>query len=275
MTKWTIVHYNRNMIRSHFNITVLLLSLFALSGCTGLGLITGAAAVTGIAAAQEGGLSRAFSDSKIKVNINEAWFQYNVDAFRKLGTTVEQGRVLITGIVQDPQHRVEAVRLAWRVAGVTQVINEIRVEEGGGVTGYVKDSWITSRLRTSLTFNRGVQGVNYSIDTVKGVVYLMGVAQNQAELNLVIESARTIAGVKKVVSYVKMAGEPSKGQVQNQVETGMPQNLETGRQGHQSRLETNANWETDAQRSTLDIDTPTYSVPEDAPSIEEQYYHND
>ncbi|MCI5060862.1 MAG: BON domain-containing protein [Alphaproteobacteria bacterium] len=195
-----------------FILVLCLLSLLCLNACTGLGIVTGAAAVTGIAAAQEGGLKRAYNDTMIKAQINDAWFKYDVDTFGKLETTINQGRVLITGVVQDPEHRVEAVRLAWQVDGVQQVINEIRVAESAGIRGFVKDSWITSKLRANLTFDRGVQSVNYSIDTVQGIVYLMGVAQNQVELNRVIETARTIKGVKQVVSYVKLAGEPLKGQ---------------------------------------------------------------
>jgi len=193
------------MIRS--KILILTSSLLLLSGCTGLGLATGAAAVTGVAAAQEGGLKRAVSDAAIKLKVNEAWFSKDIDMFAKLKTKVNQGRVLITGVVQDPNHRVEAVRLAWQVDGVKQVINEIRVAESAGVSGFVKDRFITSRLRTAITIDRGVQSINYSIDTVSGVVYLMGYAQDRAELNRVIETARTISGVKQVVSYVKMAGE--------------------------------------------------------------------
>jgi hypothetical protein len=100
------------------------------------------------------------------------------------------------------------VRLAWKPKGVKQVINEIRVAKGGGVTGYARDTWITSRLRAAITFNRDIQSINYSIDTVQGTVYLMGVAQNQQELNRVVEIARTIPDVKQVVSYVKIQGQP-------------------------------------------------------------------
>lgn len=185
----------------------LLIASLMLSGCSTLGVVTGVAAVTGVSAAQEGGIRGAISDTTIQVRLNEAWFQYNVDAFRKLDSTVNQGRVLITGVVQDPNHRVEAVRLAWQIKGVEQVMNEIRVEESEGIKGFVRDTWITSKLRTSLTIDRDVQSINYSIDTVQGIVYLMGVAQNQKELNHVIEKVRTTKGVKKVVSYVKLAGE--------------------------------------------------------------------
>jgi osmotically-inducible protein OsmY len=110
--------------------------------------------------------------------------------------------------VQNPEDRVEAVRLVWQVPGVKQVINEIRVSESEGVPGFVKDTWITSRLRAELTFEKNVSSLNYSIDTVQGVVYLMGVAMSQDELNRVMQIARTIPNVKQVVSYVKMVGEP-------------------------------------------------------------------
>ena len=242
---------------------ILLLSALTLSGCTGLGLVTGTAAVVGVSAAQEGGLSRAASDTAIKVRINEAWFQYDVEAFQKLSTTVNQGRVLITGVVQNPEQRVEAVRLAWQVKDVQQVINEIRVAESEGVKGFVRDSWITSRLRGSMTLDRNVQSINYSIDTVQGIVYLMGVAQNQKELNHVIEKARTISGVKKVVSYVKLAGEPLASEKEEAAEPLKSEPVYN---------ETNTNFNTRPVED--DVDVPARSVPENAPTIEDQYYNS-
>lgn len=185
------------------------LSLVLLSSCTPIGVAAGAGAALGVSAAREGGIKSTADDLRIKTLISERWFQYDLETFAKLNLTINQGRVLITGVVQNPDQRVEAVRLAWQVDGVAQIINEIRVADGEGVPGYVRDQWITTRLRTALTFDRDVQSINYSIDTVAGTIYLMGVAQNQAELNRVIDIARTIPNVAQVVSYVKMAGEPS------------------------------------------------------------------
>lgn len=176
----------------------------ALNGCTPVGVALGAGATVGIAAAQEGGISRAVSDGVIQAKINDAWFKYDIDTFAKLSTTVNNGRVLITGVVQDPEDRVEAVRLAWQVEGVKQVINEIRVADSEGVQGFIRDNWISTRLRAALTLDKNVQSINYSIETVQGVVYLMGAAQDQLELNHVIETARTIPHVKQVVSYVRV-----------------------------------------------------------------------
>lgn len=185
---------------------LLLASILLLPACTPLGMATGAGATLGVAASQEGGLSRAASDLKIRAHINDLWFRSNVQSFLKLDLTVNQGRVLVTGVVQDPEERVEAIRLAWQPEGVKQVINEIQVAQSGGIVGFARDKWITTRLRTALTLDRDVQSINYSIDTVSGVVYLIGVAQNQSELNRVIETARTVPDVKRVVSYVKLAG---------------------------------------------------------------------
>lgn len=188
---------------------IVALSGFTVSACTPIGMVAGAGATVGIAAAREGGVSGTANDVRIKALVSDKWFRYDLETFAKLNVTVDQGRVLITGVVQNPEDRVEAVRLAWQVDGVTQVINEIRVADGEGVQGFVRDTWITTRLRTAMTFDRGVQSINYSIETVQGVVYLMGIAQDQAELDRVIELARTIPHVKQVISYVKQVGEPA------------------------------------------------------------------
>jgi len=182
-------------------------ALFLLSSCSPVGIAAGAGAAVGIGAAREGGLRETANDLKIKALISDKWFKYDLATFAKLNLTVNQGRVLVTGVVQNPDDRVEAIRLAWQVDGVKQVINEIRVAKSEGLPGYVRDQWITTRLRTQMTFDRDIQSINYSIDTVAGTVYLMGVAQSQAELNKVIEIARTIPHVQQVVSYVKMSGE--------------------------------------------------------------------
>lgn len=181
----------------------LCVSALGLSGCA-LGVAAGA--VAGASAAQEGGISRAVGDAKIQTEINDLWFRSNVDMFRKLDLTVTQGRVLITGVVQDPEHRVEAVRLAWKPKGVSQVINEIAIAESGGIVGAAKDTWIITRLRAAITIDEHITSLNYSIDAVQGTIYLMGVAQNQEELNRVIAHGQTIDGVQRVVSYVKLSG---------------------------------------------------------------------
>lgn len=190
------------VIRTIFIFSALLISTALTSACVPLAISAGAA--TGIAATKEGGLSSEISDANIQATINDSWFQYDIDMFRKLNMTVEQGNVLITGVVQEPEHRVEAVRLAWNVEGVKQVINEVQVADSDGVTGYLRDTWIGTQLRARLTASRSVSAINYSIDVVKGTIYLMGIARSQAELNEAIDIARNIQYVQNVVSYVRV-----------------------------------------------------------------------
>ncbi len=197
-----------------------LLVLLNLAACEPIGIAAGAGAALGVSAASERGVSGTAQDIKIKALISDKWFKYDLATFAKLNLTVNDGRVLITGIVQDPDHRVEAVKLAWQVEGVTQVINEIRVADSEGVPGYVRDQWISTRLRTAMTFDREIHSINYSIDTVGGTVYLMGSARHQQELNKVIELARTIPHVQQVVNYVRMADGSAGGDITYQPQPG-------------------------------------------------------
>ncbi|PCI57172.1 MAG: phospholipid-binding domain-containing protein [Alphaproteobacteria bacterium] len=192
----------------HYVILSLAASGLLLSSCSPVGLAAGVGVGVGTAVVQEGGISRAASDLRIQTEINDLWFRYNISMFTKLDLTINQGRVLITGVVQNPDHRVEAVRMAWQPRGVVHVMNEIKVAKSAGIIGYAKDAWISTRLRAALVMASEVESINYSIDTVQGSVYLMGFAQNQVELNQVIETARTIENVKQVVSYVKLVGTP-------------------------------------------------------------------
>lgn len=186
----------------------LILSLCAsgllLTGCVGAAV--GAGAALGVSAAKEGGLQTSVKDEAIRIKISDLWFKRSTDMFTKLNLNVNQGRVLVTGVVQHPEDRVEAIRLAWQPKGVKQVINEIRVGKSGTVGSFAQDTWIAGQLRTRLTFEKYIQSINYSIEVVQGTVYLMGVAQDQPELDRTIGVARRIKGVKEVISYVKLAG---------------------------------------------------------------------
>ena len=191
-----------------YHFLTLAASAMVLSSCVPV-VAAGVGTAVGVAAVQEGGLNEAASDAGIQVAINNLWFKHDTTMFRKLDMTINQGRVLLTGVVQDPQHRIDAVRLAWQVKGVKQVINEIKVANSEGFVGYAKDTWITTRLRSAILVDGDIESLNYSIDTVQGTVYLMGFAQDQQELDMVIQKARTIPNVKQVVSYVKLVGTPS------------------------------------------------------------------
>lgn len=174
----------------------------ALVGCAPLavgGAVAGTAAVT----SREGGVSKFASDTDIRAQINQLWFHHSLDMMQRLGLTVTHGRVLLTGRASDAQQRLDAVRLAWQADGVTEVINEIQVDNDSGILDSARDSWIGTQIRSKLLFDGGVSSQNYSIDVVNGVVYLMGLSKSQDETDRVLDHARSTPYVQKVVSYIR------------------------------------------------------------------------
>lgn len=176
-------------------------------GCAPL-VIGGAAAAAGAGASvatERRGVAGFVSDLEIQTEINRLWLANQFYPGNDIDMTVDSGRVLLVGRVADPQRRVDAARFAWQAAGVREVINEIQV--GGGESSLMdtaRDAWISAQIRARLTVDGGVSSQNYSIDTVGGVVYLMGAAKSQAEVDAVLNHARSVSGVQRVVSYVRL-----------------------------------------------------------------------
>jgi osmotically-inducible protein OsmY len=186
-----------------------LVGLASLTSCV-VPLIAGGAATAGYVAGQERGVNTQFSDSALKVSINEKWGRYSSDMQHQLSLSVYDGRVLITGAVSNPEWKTEAVRLAWEVKGVKEVNSEIELAANSGIGDAARDEVIATRLRSAILFDSQIRSVNYTIDTVNGSVYLSGSARTQGELDKVTNYARNIPNVKRVVSYVRIRpGEPS------------------------------------------------------------------
>jgi osmotically-inducible protein OsmY len=179
----------------------------ALAACSPAGVAVGAGATATVAGLQERGLSGAIDDSKIRVQINHLWLQEDEVLYRKAQLQVQNGRVLLTGMMPTGEMRATAVRLAWQADGVQEVINEMQVGEGS-IGDYATDTWIATQLKADLLLDAEVTSINYSIETVNGVVYLIGIAQSEAELDRVLRHARGLANVRKVVSYVRIKTAP-------------------------------------------------------------------
>lgn len=158
--------------------------------------------------AQERSIVDTASDTGLSITVNQMLLQTDPRLFRKVGVEVVEGRVLLTGEVERPEQRIDATKVAWGVDGVREVINEIQVVDNTGVVSTAKDSWITTRLRSKLLGDRNVIDLNYNIETVNGVIYLIGIARSQKELELVTFYARSISGVEKVINHVWLKDDP-------------------------------------------------------------------
>ena len=185
-------------------IAAIFLAMILASGLSGCGVVVGVGAATGIAAYQERGVEGAANDLKIEIRILDKWLEKDSTMVRKLGIEVYESRVLLTGFAVNEKMRAEAIRLTWQAVGVKEVLNEIQLESDKKETSLARDSWITTQLKSKITFDENIYAVNYFIETVNGVVYLLGVAQNQNELDLVKAHARGLNYVRRVISHVRI-----------------------------------------------------------------------
>jgi len=209
------------MTRSSFSLAIA--STLLLSPCLGgcaVAVVGGVAAAGGVGyeAAQERGVNGTFDDMNLTSQVNNTLnSQYgNVNA------TVYAGRVLLTGSSPTPQAKAQAQQAASQVPGVKVVYNEIEIAPSEDPWQITKDSWITTQVRSNLVFNGDVRSGNYTIETDRQSVYLMGSARSQAELDQATQIARYVPGVQRVVSYVEIrSGEPS-GPPPGPTQAGMP-----------------------------------------------------
>ena len=121
----------------------------------------------------------------------------------QIGIEVFEGRVLMTGSVESTQIRADAIGVAWKVENVKAVLNEVTI----GLSSFAdtaRDAFITAQLTSKITLDKEIMAINYSIETSAGTVYLIGIAQNAAELEKVIAHARTLGYVRKVISHVRI-----------------------------------------------------------------------
>lgn len=191
----------------------LTLTALILTGC--IPILIGAGAGTGATVvAQDRTVGNAVDDVDIRIAINDQYLRNgNVgDLFRNVTVKVTEGRVLLTGDVDKPDSKIAATDLAWKVQGVKEVMNEIQVNDQTGVLDYAQDSWIANQVRSKLLFEKDLRSVNYNVEVVNQVVYLMGIAENQAELDKATYLASTTSHVKQVISHVILKNDPRRKQ---------------------------------------------------------------
>jgi len=187
-------------------IVLLLTVALLLTSC--LPTVFTAATGSTMAVAKDRSIGGAIDDVKISAGIKAAFIKNNFrELYTKITVEVMEGRVLYTGVVDQDEDMITAVQLAWDQKGVTEVINELKVDKKSNyfdLVQFTKDAMITSQIKSKMFINRDIKFVNYTILTVDNVVYLFGLARSDEELEKVGEIASKVNGVEKVVSHVKI-----------------------------------------------------------------------
>ena len=165
-------------------------------------VIIGGAASGGIILVQERTPEQAAKDILIKTRLEESFFSTNYDdIFSKIKVIVFEGKVLLVGTVKNNESKEIADSLAWKISNVEEVANYIIVGKEN-VIDYLKDARITLEFKAKLLTDRDISEVNYSSTTENRVLYVIGVSQNEEELEKVLSHGSSIAGVKKIVNLV-------------------------------------------------------------------------
>ena len=183
------------------NILIIFFISLILSSCVGV-------SSTGVFGT---GVSVAIDPRSVGTQIDDSIMQKNLSAriilqdkkyFLSVKSKVLDGRIFLTGKVDDPEEKLKLTKLAWETQGVRSVRNDIKIKEEFDFKQSARDLLITSQLRAALIFNKEIKATNYQIDTYKAKIYIYGIAISENEKKLVLNEAGEISDVKKIVASI-------------------------------------------------------------------------
>ena len=157
------------------------------------------------------GVSVAFDPRSLGTQIDDSVMQKNLAArltirdkiyLLSVNTKVLDGRIFLTGKVEDPEEKLQITKLAWETKGVRSVRNDITIKEDFNFKQSAKDLLITSQLRTALMFNKQIKATNYQIDTYKKKIFIYGISLTADERKEVIKEAKEILDVEDVIASI-------------------------------------------------------------------------
>ena len=182
-------------------LVIFILLILILKGCAGV-------ASKGIFGT---GVSVAFDPRSFGTQVDDSIMQKNLSAkiilqdkkyLLSVKAKVLDGRIFLTGKVDNPENKLKLTKLAWETVGVRSVRNDIKIKEDFNFKQSAKDILITSQLRSALIFNKNIKATNYQIDTYKKKIYVYGIALTSEEKDLVISEAEEILDVEKVIASI-------------------------------------------------------------------------
>ncbi len=159
------------------------------------------------------GVSIAFDPRSVGTQIDDSIMEKSLSAkiilldksyFLSIKSKVLDGRIFLTGKVNNPEDKLKLTKLAWEIDGVRSVRNDTKIKESFNFKQSAKDLLITSQLRTSMILNKNIKASNYQIDTYKKKIYIYGIAMTLEEKNLVIKESEEILDVENVIASIML-----------------------------------------------------------------------
>ena len=155
-----------------------------------------------VVAEGERSLGTVIDDATIKVNIAAKFLNAENNLFVDINTSVLEGRILLTGLVDSQEVRIEAVRLVWEVEGVQEIINEIEIGNRATLKDYASDLWINTQARALAAKIVGIKAITFNFETIQGKIYIAGMSNRPDLLDEMISALKNIKGVNEIINYV-------------------------------------------------------------------------
>ena len=171
-------------------------------GCSPVGVLASGGSATMVVAEGDRSLGAVVDDATIKLNLSAKFLQSENKLFLDVNSNVTEGRVLLTGLVDTQEIRIEAVRKVWEISGVKEVINEIEIGDKTTLKEYMNDLWINTQVKSLAARTIGLRSFSYNFETIKGKVYIAGITSRPEQLQAIVENTKTIKGVNEIVNYV-------------------------------------------------------------------------
>ncbi len=184
-----------------FKVLIFIFATLFLSGCAGVSSkgIFG----TGVSVALDPrSLGTQIDDSIMQKNLSARILLQDKKYFLSIKSKVLDGRIFLTGKVNNPEEKLQITKLAWETEGARSVRNDIKIKEKFNFQQSAKDVLITSQLRTALILNKEIKATNYQIDTYKKKIYVYGIALTSDEKELVVKEAKEILDVEDVIASI-------------------------------------------------------------------------
>ena len=171
-------------------------------GCSPANILATGGGSAMVVAEGERSLGTVIDDATIKVNIAAKFINADNNLFVDINTSVLEGRVLLTGLVDSQEIRIDSVRLVWEVEGVVEIINEIEIGNRSSLKDYASDLWINTQARAVAAKTIGIKAITYNFETIQGKIYIAGITTSPQLLDDMIGALKTIKGVNEIVNYV-------------------------------------------------------------------------
>ena len=182
-------------------ILIIIFVSFILNGCSGVS--SSGIFGTGVSVAIDPrSIGTQIDDSLMQKNLTARILMMNKNYLLSVKSKVLDGRIFLTGKVDEPEEKLKLTKIAWETKGVRSVRNDIKIKEAFNFKQSAKDLLITSQLRTALILNKEIKATNYQIDTYKKKIYIYGISQTKNEKDLVIKEAKEILDVENVIASI-------------------------------------------------------------------------